>query len=408
MRKKKEFNAHPYAYHEELECVVESVTNLGMGICRDNGWVIMVPFVLVGEKVRLKIFKNNKNYSEADLVEVLESSSHRVEAKCPIFKVCGGCQYQHIDYQEQLAIKQGQVKELFSRLGGIEMDVAFPLGSPEVYAYRSKLTPHYQMPRDGSYHAIGFLKFGKRQELVDVPACPIATRKINEKLVEVRRDLQAAAKNVQKKKKGGTILLRDTGNEVITDPKETGLEKVGDTLFQFKAGEFFQNNPHILPSLVDYVLAEARERSDVQYLLDAYCGVGLFALSARKSFDQILGIEISDQSVTWARKNAELNQAENCKFLLGSAEEIFNGVEFAAERTAVIIDPPRKGCDIPFLEQLVSYGPKKLVYVSCDPATQARDAQYLIEHGYILKKIQPFDLFPHTRHCESVATFDKA
>jgi 23S rRNA (uracil1939-C5)-methyltransferase/tRNA (uracil-5-)-methyltransferase len=183
---------------------------------------------------------------------------------------------------------------------------------------------------------------------------------------------------------------------------------VGDTLFQFKAGEFFQNNPHILPSLVDYVLAEARERSDVQYLLDAYCGVGLFALSARKSFDQILGIEISDQSVTWARKNAELNQAENCKFLLGSAEEIFNGVEFAAERTAVIIDPPRKGCDIPFLEQLVSYGPKKLVYVSCDPATQARDAQYLIEHGYILKKIQPFDLFPHTRHCESVATFDKA
>ena len=410
MRKKREFNANPYPYHHEVTLMVESITNLGMGVCRDEGWVVMVPFVLIGEKVKIRIFKNNKNYSEGDLVELIEPSKNRIEPKCEHFGTCGGCQYQHVNYSTQLLWKQNQVTELFSKLGKLEIQVSPTHGSPELFAYRSKLTPHYQKPIDGAYKNIGFLKFGRRHEIIDVPFCSIATKSINDKLTSLRIELQEKAKKTcatGKKKKGGTLLLRDTGEEVITNPKETGIEKVGDTLFQFKAGEFFQNNPYILPQLVAYVLDEVHASGN-ENLIDTYCGVGLFALSSRKLFKQSLGIEISEKSIEWARKNAALNQAENCKFILGSAEEIFDHVTFDPNHTSVIIDPPRKGCDLCFLEQLIHFGPSCLVYVSCDPATQARDSQFLTENGYELLKVQPFDLFPQTRHVESVATFRKS
>ena len=158
MRKKREFNANPYPYHHEVTLMVESITNLGMGVCRDEGWVVMVPFVLIGEKVKIRIFKNNKNYSEGDLVELIEPSKNRIEPKCEHFGTCGGCQYQHVNYSTQLLWKQNQVTELFSKLGKLEIQVSPTHGSPELFAYRSKLTPHYQKPIDGAYKNIGFLK----------------------------------------------------------------------------------------------------------------------------------------------------------------------------------------------------------------------------------------------------------
>ena len=408
MRKKKPFHADPYQYHQELELTVESITNLGMGICRDNGWVIMVPFVIPGETVKLRIFKNNKNYSEADLIQVIHPREERIAPKCELFGECGGCQYQHVHYDTQKQWKSEQVKELFERLAGIMITPEPTVGTANIYGYRSKLTPHYKKPRDGKYDKIGFLKMGKRQEIIDVPHCPIATDPINETLVKAREKLQLEANerhNNGKKRKGGTLLLRDTGEQVITNPKDTGQEKVGDTVFQFRAGEFFQNNPFILPELVQYTLKETQQEQNLPYLIDAYCGVGLFSISARDKFQECLGIEISEYSIEWAKKNAALNHADNCKFLLGSAEEIFEQVPYPAHKTSMIIDPPRKGCDTIFLTQLVEYKPQRLVYVSCDPATQARDTKFLLEHGYQLERVQPFDLFPQTRHVESVATF---
>ena len=184
------------------------------------------------------------------------------------------------------------------------------------------------------------------------------------------------------------------------------LERIGDASFQFKAGDFFQNNPYILPVLVEYV-SEQIKADSVRYLIDAYCGVGLFAVSLGKRFEAVAGVEVSESAVLWARVNAEINQVKNAQFISGSAEAIFADVTFPREETSMVTDPPRKGCDQVFLNQLFAFAPKRLVYVSCDPATQARDLKILVEGGYHVERIQPFDLFPQTRHIETVATLER-
>jgi 23S rRNA (uracil1939-C5)-methyltransferase/tRNA (uracil-5-)-methyltransferase len=402
MQVPKNFVAEPFDYHQELELTIESLTNLGVGVGRVDGWVVMVPFVIPGERVRARIFRNFQNYSDADLLEILEASPDRVEPKCPLFTKCGGCQYQHISYARQLREKTGHVEELMTKLGGIEHPVELSHGSPQVYHYRSKITPHYNRPeRDGS-QPVGFLQYGRRNQIIDVEACPIATENINAALPEARDEAKRAG-GKKRRQRGGTLLMRDVLEGVVTDPQEIVSERVGEVTFQFKAGEFFQNNPYILPDMVEYVATEAAAEG-ARYLVDAYCGVGLFALSTAKAFEQVAGVEISEPAVRWAQANCKISGVRNARFVIGKAEAIFNGLKFPPDETALVIDPPRKGCDDSFRRQLLEYRPKRLVYVSCDPATQARDLKEFIEGGYRMTRIQPFDLFPHTRHIENVVS----
>ena len=395
----KGFNPNPYNYHHELIVTIESVTNLGYGIARDNGWVIQIPFVLPEEKVRIRIFRNHKNYSDADCVEIISKSKNRVIPKCTLFGSCGGCQYQSVNYQTQLEWKQKQVAESFKHISQIDIKVASPVPSPKPYGYRSKLTPHYEKNRSGQFRKIGFLRQSSRKIIIDVPNCPIATEPINEKLPIEREVIQ----NNDFKIKGGTLLLRDTMEGVVVDPKKVVCEKVGELVFQFKAGEFFQNNPFILPNLVKYVIDQAKLDQE-GILVDAYCGGGLFSLSAAKYFKKVIGIEISRDGFNWARANALLNQIKNAEFILGDASSIFDNLK-KDSIYSLIIDPPRKGCDRNFLNQALHFKPAKIVYVSCDPATQARDARILLDGGYKISQVQPFDLFPQTRHIENVITF---
>jgi len=394
----KGFKDHPYPYHHEIILEIENVTNLGYGIARDDGWVIQIAFVLPGEKVLARIFRNHKNYSEADCIEIIEPSSNRVDPKCPLFGTCGGCQYQSVNYTTQLEWKRLQVADSFERIANLKVDVLPVIQSPKQYGYRSKLTPHYEKPRNGEFRKIGFLRYGSRKIIIDVSSCPIATDAINQALPSARKNLEN-----NKKKKGGTLLLRDALEGVETDPKKVVCEKVGELTFQFKAGEFFQNNPFILPKLVDYVVEQAKSEDD-NLLVDAYCGGGLFALSASKYFKKVIGIEVSREGFDWACANALLNRIENAEFILGDAASIFDELHNENYTSSLIIDPPRKGCDENFLAQTLSFRPKKIIYVSCDPATQARDVRTLVNGGYKIKKVQPFDLFPQTRHVENVIT----
>lgn len=402
MQVPKNFVADPFDYHQELELTIESLTNLGLGLARVDGWVVMVPFVIPGERVRARVFRNFQNYSDADLIEVIEASPERVEPKCPLYQTCGGCQYQHIDYKRQLAEKTRHVEELMQKLGGIEHPVELAHGSPQVYNYRSKITPHYNRPDKEGRQPIGFLQYGRRNQIVDVAQCPIATEAINEALPEARDEARRAG-GKKRRKRGGTLLMRHVLEGVVTDPQEIVSERVGELTFQFKAGEFFQNNPYILPELVEHVATEAAAEG-ARYLVDAYCGVGLFALSTAKNFEQVAGVEISEPAVRWAQANAKISNITNARFVIGKAEAIFNGLKFPPEETAMVIDPPRKGCDESFRQQLLAYCPQRLVYVSCDPATQARDLKEFIAGGYQITRIQPFDLFPHTRHIENVVS----
>lgn len=402
MRPKK-FVPDPFDYHEEIELEIDSLSNLGVGVGRHEGnWVVFVPHTLPGETVKARIYRNHQNYSEADLVDILKCSPHRVEPECHLFGTCGGCQYQNLEYPEQLKWKKQQVEELLQRMAKIEFPVEDVVGSPRLYGYRSKLTPHFKKPKDGKMGPIGFLQQGRRNLLVDVPQCPIASPTINEELREVRKETAARASTF---KKGATLLLRDSLNgHVCTDPTETCEEKVKDLTFSFHAGEFFQNNPHILPRFVDHITMEAAGKGGaIDYVVDCYCGSGLFCLSCASSFEEVIGIEISESSIDWARRNAEANEISNARFVAGDAAHIFEEVKYPGERTAVIIDPPRKGSTPEFLGQLIDFSPQRVVYVSCNPATQIRDLEVLAPH-FDIERITPFDLFPQTRHLECVVT----
>lgn len=405
--KPKKFKDVPFAYHTELELEIATLTNLGSGLGRvalpgetAAQWVVMVPFALPGERVRVRVFRNHKNFSEADLVAVLTPSPARVPATCPLFGRCGGCQYQHLAYADQLAWKQRQVSELLQHLAGVSFPVAPVIASPRALGYRSKITPHFNPPREGLPMPIGFLRQGTRFDLLDVPHCPIATPAINTRLTAVRADVLARRADYTR---GATLLLREAGGEVTTDYDTVITEVVGGLRLRFLARDFFQNNPFILPAFTDYVRAQAAA-SGARFLVDAYCGSGLFALTAAPAFTQVAGIELSASSVAFARENAAANGCVNATFQAGDAAAIFQGLTFPPADTAVVIDPPRKGCDGVFLAQLFAFGPRAVVYVSCDPATQMRDLKEFLAAGYTLTAVQPFDLFPQTRHLECVLT----
>jgi len=399
----RKFNPHPFAYHQELELSIHTLTNEGNGLARVNDWVVFVPFALPGEKVRARVFRNHKNYSEADLIEVIEPSPNRVEPVCPLFGRCGGCQYQHLSYAAQVEWKQRQVAELLKHMAKIEFAVEPVVTSPQTMGYRSKITPHFHKPKNGTIAEIGFLRAGTRNSMVDVPQCPIAMADLNERLALVREDVHSGRREF---KNGATLLLRSAGGEVLTHPHDLAREEVNGVRFEFQAGDFFQNNPFILPAFVDHVVDEAKA-SGATFLIDAYCGSGLFALCSASSFQQVSGVEVSATAVVKAKHNADLNGFTNCSFIAASAEHIFADVPHAAQDTVVIVDPPRAGCGEAFLQQLFAYGPKAVVYVSCNPPTQMRDLVMFREAGYELKRVKPFDLFPQTKHLECVMTLAK-
>ena len=385
----------PLKYHEEIELTIDNITNLGYGVGRYNHWVVMVPYVCKGEKVLCRVYRNHPNYSEADLLKVIVPSPERVTPRCPLFGLCGGCQYQHIQYSVQQELKRQQVQELLLRLAKIDVPVQPLISQEPVYGYRSKLTPHFQ--RDVT--KIGFLKTGSRHDIVDVSECPIASEEINITLQKMRQDLIG-----KPQKRGGTLLLRDTTLGVITDAKQIASQSIRPYTFLFYAGEFFQNNPYILPKFVDYITSEASD-SAINFLIDAYCGVGVFGICGSSKFESVIGIEINENAIKLAQENAKNNQIKNISFLSGSAEHLFIEDNLPpSDKTSIIIDPPRKGCDMAFLNQLVTFGPKKIVYVSCAPDTQARDLTFLLQKQYRIDKVQPFDLFPQTRHIENVVT----
>ncbi len=415
MSKKKKFNDRPFGYHQEIELTISTLTNLGVGLGRmdlegaEGGrkWVVMVAFALPGERVRARVFRNHANYSDADLLEVLEASPDRIPPRCALFGRCGGCQYQNLRYEEQLEWKRRQVAELIEHMAGLTVAVSPVIGSPQPYGYRSKITPHFNAPRAGSELAIGFLRQGTRFDIVDVPRCEIATDAINARLVGARADIRRQSQEGTFSR-GATLLLRDAGGVVTTSHEERVVEALplgpGETLrLGFLARDFFQNNPFILPAFAGYVRDQARS-SGARFLVDAYCGSGLFALAAARAFERVAGVELSESSVAFARENAATNGITNASFLAGDASAIFSGLGFPGEDTAVVIDPPRKGCDEAFLSQLFSFGPRAVVYVSCDPATQMRDLRVFLAAGYSPGAVQPFDLFPQTRHLECVIT----
>jgi 23S rRNA (uracil1939-C5)-methyltransferase/tRNA (uracil-5-)-methyltransferase len=340
--------------------------------------------------------------AQADLLEIVASAPERRVPHCPLFGVCGGCQVQHLPYPRQLAWKSAIVRDLMAPLG-LGDRVAACVGSPREFGYRSKITPHHDRPRPGEPLPIGFLKVGRRSQLVDVERCPLATDAINARLPTFRDEIREAARS---RRRGATFLLRDAASGVTTDPDARVVERVGAVELEFFAREFFQNNPFLLPALVDAVVGAA-SASGARVLVDTYSGSGLFALSAAGRFGAVVGVEVSPGAVAAARANAERNHIGNARFVVADAAHIFADLDVPGAEAAVVVDPPRKGCGPAFLDQLVAFAPRTVVYVSCNPVSLAADLARLLPAGYTVEAIQPFDMFPQTRHVETVAVLSR-
>jgi tRNA (uracil-5-)-methyltransferase len=468
----RKFVEYPFAYHQELILEIESITNRGWGVGRvvlpastpsgqpsslvdsdpdsedprnivqaDRKWVVMVvPGVIPGEVVKVRIFRNFNSYSEADVVEVLKPHDQRVEPRCPVFMDCGGCQYQHMNIELQRHWKTRHVQEALDEYH-VKATASPCFGTSEVYGYRSKLTPHYQAPtsrRGGrvvdveeqgeqqlAIQHIGFQRQTSRQ-IVDVGRCAIATEPINVEYERIREELLSRDHGtvVHKKNKGATLLLRQANADdtnVVTQHSQTLRTSVLGRNFTYLAGNFFQNNYFVLPRMVQHVVDAAAAKLPLnglnpKRLVDCYCGSGLFAISAASRFESILGIEINDRAVQEATANAAQNHLDNCRFVSATAERIFQYLEedeetmMARDRAVVVLDPPRKGCSESFLEQLLQFAPARIVYLSCDPVTQARDLSFLLPQNggsYEIDLVQPFDLFPQTRHIECLVVLNR-
>lgn len=463
-------------YHRnvsDVEVVKLSSNGGGLAIIphptkEDGKQVCLVPFGLPGDKVDIRVFKSHPLYVESDLLKVNEGSQHRDDSliKCRYFGKCSGCQYQSVDYKQQLVFKKQTIENAYKYMAPIlsKADNGLPLvknteASPLQYGYRTKLTPHFNLPytkpKEYPPPSLGFGAKGRptwRPEaeggnfsILDIEECTIGTEIINKGMSNERsRYLQ----DYMKYKKGATILLREDTNKVteeepveqkpastdpegsvssvtleldngdklrktcVTSSRQIVTEYVNGFQFQFSAGEFFQNNNSILPIVTDYVKSNLQipnsNADEPNYLVDAYCGSGLFSITCSQGVSRVIGVEVSADSVKFAELNAKNNHIENATFIVGKAEKIFGNIDTPADRTAVILDPPRKGCDDVFLNQLSEYHPARIVYISCNVHSQARDVDWFInktKHGqdYFVESIKGFDFFPQTHHVESIA-----
>ncbi|CCG83857.1 protein of unknown function [Taphrina deformans PYCC 5710] len=418
---------------EPLEVNIKCLNSSADGMGYVGGYTAIVPFTMAGDKVSAKPYyiNDSERILLCDLESITVKADGRDEAsiRCKYFGKCSGCQMQEIPYQVQLAHKRKVVEDAFENFSNLAPDllpvVGETIGSPIQYNYRTKITPHFDQPRRGfalgEYPQIGFNEKGRRK-VMDIEECPIATEALNQGLT---RERTKVLDNLKSFKRGATLLLRQHSTQTesglsyscVSDSKDIITEYIGKYKFQSPAGAFFQNNNAIMPLLTEYVrenlLKDELTSSDhpERFLVDAYCGSGLFSITCSNGFAAVNGVEISQDSVKWAKINAQTNGIENIEFLAGSAEALFEKIKFPPAQTSMILDPPRKGCDTIFLEQLLAFSPERIVYVSCCVQTQARDIGYILNHSsgkdYTVESIRGFDLFPNTYHVEGVCVLQK-
>ncbi|MEI8290274.1 MAG: class I SAM-dependent RNA methyltransferase [Verrucomicrobiota bacterium] len=352
----------------------------GEGVGRYDELVVFVPFVISGEIVEVEISEVKKNFARARLLKILKLSPERVEPQCRHFATCGGCQYQHIAYAEQLRVKEKQIMDLFERVGKIPRNVVAPVvPCPSPYGYRNRIMIRSQWNGPAKKLEIGFIRIDNKF-VEDIAECKIAEPALNEQIAAVRADPPP---------KGGIKVVLRVQPENWEVPKDS----------------FFQNNFFLLPKLVETVRAFL-QAGGTRHLIDLYCGVGFFGIETAEVVESFIGVEYDKLAVAAARRNAAVRNILNGDFVAAQVEDVLPGIlqKFNAGQTSVILDPPRKGCWHALLELLRQTRPAQVIYVSCHPATMARDLNILCADGvFELAQVQPLDMFPQTQHVECVA-----
>ncbi len=441
------------------EALICDYTTEGQAVAKIDGCVVFIPNGIYGEKYRIRIEKAQKTWASGKIVEILERSPHRINRACPVAKLCGGCAFQHMDYQEELRLKTQRVKDCLQRLAGETVEDLPILAAPTVEGYRNKA--QYPVTMKAGRACAGFFKAGTHQVIENdrcgllpfkmdqvkdavidymnqnrVPAYDEATHQGLVRHIFVRKGVVSGEILVclvcngrkipqahrligaLRKLPGFTTLVLSVntkrGNTILGDEFITlhGEGFIRDTLcglqFRLSARSFYQVNHHQAQRLYRAAIDQAQITKD-DLVLDLYCGVGTITLCMAQAARRVIGVEVIPEAVQDAKDNARRNGISNADFFCGDAGQAALSLEEQGIRAdVVIVDPPRKGLNADTIEAIARMAPRRLVYVSCDPATMARDVALLKQRGYRLKNALAADLFPRCSHIESVVTLQKA
>ena len=441
---------------QEFIVEIEELSNLGAGIAKHEGKVIFVENTCPGDRVKIKITKQNKTYSFGQLVEIINPSKHRVNPFCPMQKVCGACQIQFIDYKEQLKIKQQIVKD-YSR--NLNLEVGETVPSPEIKGYRHKIQYPVSETKNSKRIIAGYYK-PKSHEIVNIKYCPIQPEICDEIIDYIRENAPKYNISGYREKSHSGILKHivirssaETGNNLLVmvindnkiskqikqfgediynrfdkisgvcvnfNNKKTNLilsnktqilcgedyieEKLCGITFKIGANTFFQVNPKSAENIFQYVKQYIKENFESPTILDAYAGIAAFGIVMSNISQKVVSVEENQESINLAKEVLELNKIHNVDLYAMDTAKYLETTEQKFDVT--ILDPPRKGCTQESLDGVLKVTKSKIIYVSCNPQTLARDLEYLISKGGKVNFIQPFDMFCHTYHVESVAVID--
>ena len=348
-----------------VDLKIEDVAFGGKGVARENGKAVFIPFTIDGESVSAKITREKKQFAEAELVDLRETSSHRVEPPCPYFGQCGGCAYQHIDYAHQLAIKSRQVHDVLQRIGKLkDVPMRSIIPSPLQYAYRNRITVHAE---NG---VIGYFRRDSHR-LIDVERCPIAMDEVNRELTDLR--------------------ARDLGDGHYTLRARSGPRV------------FSQTNDGVANALRDLIVELMPPNQDL--LIDAFCGAGSFTKALVDKFNRVVGIDWDRFAIAAALETAGAKET----YIAGDVDANLNSIleQSDADETAVIVDPPAVGLSAHARKTIVDLAPATLIYVSCNPATLARDLAEL-QQQFKIESVTPLDMFPQTAEIEVVVQLQRS
>ena len=450
-----------YQKNDILTVIIEDMGHDGEGIGKADGYTLFVKDAVIGDVIEAKIMKVKKNYAYARLMRILEPSPHRVEPVCPMARPCGGCQLQMMDYQEQLRFKQKKIEDNLRRIGGFEQIPMEPiLGMEQPFRYRNKAQFPVGTDKEGNL-VTGFYA-GRTHDIINNRNCYLGVEENRQVLDVVLGWMEKYGVSAYDEKTGTGlvrhILIRygfKTGEMMVClvingerVPKQEALverlreisgmtsittstnqertnvimgskirtlwgtpyisDYIGEVKYQISPLSFYQVNPVQTEKLYGTALEYAGLDGN-ETVWDLYCGIGTISLFLAQKAKKVYGVEIVPAAIEDARRNAELNGITNAEFFVGKAEEVLPEMYAKGEARAdvIVVDPPRKGCDAALLETVVKMQPERIVYVSCDSATLARDLKWLCAEGYELKRVRGVDMFPMTGHVETVVLLSK-
>lgn len=448
---------------DELELVVEKMVYEGAALARVDGYPIFIDGACPKDKLKVRIKRANKNFAQAEILEIIESSQYRVKPFCPIHNVCGGCGWQYIDYDFQLLQKRNIVEETVKKITGKDIEIKPVLPSPQTKDYRSKVQYPVSQTRVSKRILAGYYKKGSH-ELVNVKFCPnqpkiidkitefirktaqeleisgydekkhvgelrhivyrysrsenecivifvVNSNKLSERLKKLSRKVMTEFAHVK-----GCLVNYNTSKSNLIMTGETNkiqgenhiIEKIDGKIFKVSANSFFQVNIGSAQKIFDTVKNIIVENYQSPRVLDAYSGVSSFGIWLADVAKEVVSVEEAPSATKDAAENVLLNNITNLTALNGDAKKIFEDLVANGEKFDVtVLDPPRKGCEKESLDYAINLSSKAIIYVSCNPTTLARDLAYLHQNGFETRYIQPVDMFCHTYHIESVAWLER-